>query len=115
MTTAKETAAEVKSAMQKTVAEPAAQAAENASAMFETALAAPLELSRFCAHRMGRDLETMQAISRCRTPAELIGVWTEAAQAAAEDYRDEVTRMMDIVANGAPKIAAQGGARSRKK
>ncbi len=99
-------------------AEPIAQAAATASAsqsaMIEQAMMLPQEVTRFCAHRMSRDLETMQAIGRCRTPAELVNVWTEAAQTAAEDYRDEMTRMMEIVTNGAAK-AVSAGSRAKKR
>jgi hypothetical protein len=114
MTTAKDTAPE-----QRDTAEPASEAAVAAAAqqaaMFEQALKLPQELTRFCAQRMGRDLETMQALGRCRTPADIVNVWTEAAQAAADDYREEMTKVMELVTNGAAKGAANGASRGRKK
>lgn len=114
MATAKEPVTEQREAAEQ-VSEAAAAATASQAAMFEQALKAPQELTRFCAHRMSRDLETMQALGRCRTPADLVSVWTEAAQTAAEDYRAEVTRMMELVTNGAGKGALNGASRPRKK
>jgi hypothetical protein len=95
-------------------AEAMAASAATQAAMFERALQLPQELTRFYAQRMGRDLETMQALGRCKTPADVMNVWTDAAQAAADDYREGVVRMMDLVtpaANG----HGSNGARPRKK
>lgn len=113
MTTAKDVPAEPREAVEQ-VAEAAAAATAGQAAMFEQAMKIPQEFTRFYAQRMGRDLETFQALGRCRTPAELVEVWTEAAQAAAEDYRTEMTRMMEIVTNGAHK-GANGASRPKKK
>jgi hypothetical protein len=114
MTTAKDTAEEAREAAEAT-SEAAVEAAAQQAAMFEQALKLPQELTRFCAQRMSRDLETMQALGRCRTPADLVNVWTEAAQTAAEDYRDEMSRMMELVTNGAAKNGANGASRRKKK
>lgn len=116
MTTAKDAPAEPREAVEQ-VSEAAAAATAGQAAMFEQALKLPQEFTRFYAQRMGRDLETFQALSRCRSPADLMTVWTEAAQAAAEDYRTEVTRVMELVTNGAAETAraTNGSGRSRKK
>lgn len=87
-------------------ADAATAATASQAAAMEQAMKLPQEVTRFCAQRMSRDLETMQALGRCRTPAEIMNVWSAAAQAAAEDYRDEMVRMVDIVTNGAANGAA---------
>jgi hypothetical protein len=100
--------------MVEQAAEAAQAATAGQAAMFEQAMKIPQEFTRFYAHRMGRDMEMMQALGRCRTPADLVSVWTEAAQVAAEDYRAEMTRMMEMVANGA-EAKSNGAARPKKK
>lgn len=114
MTTAKDTPVEPREALEQ-VSEAAAAATAGQAAMFEQAMKLPQEFSRFYTHRMSRDLETMQALSRCRSPVDLVNVWTEAAQAAAEDYRSEMTRVIELVANSTNGKAANGSGRSRKK
>jgi hypothetical protein len=114
MTTSKDPAPEPHDATEQ-ASEAAVAAAAQQAVLFEQALKLPQEVTRFCAHRMSRDLETMQALGRCRTPADLVNVWTEAAQTAAEDYRDEMTRVMELVTNGASKESANGASRPRKK
>lgn len=95
-------------------AEAVAAATAQQTAMFERALLMPQEMTRFYTQRMSRDLETMQALGRCRSPVDVMNVWTDAAQAAAQDYRDEVARMVELVtpvANG----HGVNGAKARKK
>jgi hypothetical protein len=82
--------------------------------MFEKAMMLPQEMTRFYTQRMSRDLETMQALGRCKNPMDVMNVWTDAAQAAAEDYRAEVSRMMELVT---PPLNGHGpnGSKSRRK
>ncbi|MEL6280504.1 MAG: phasin family protein [Pseudomonadota bacterium] len=79
--------------------------ADNLSAMSEASGAAMKgamgffqETSRFMSERLKKDVETMQALSGCRTPEDFFRVQAEFFDTAIRDYSDETSKVAKLVA-----------------
>ena len=55
------------------------------------------ETTRFISERLQNDLETQQALLRCKTPADLVQLQSEFFRRAVEQYTSEAQRMFDIM------------------
>lgn len=65
------------------------------------------ESTRFVSERLQNDLETQQALLRCKNPAELVRLQSEFFRKAVEQYTSEAHRLFEIM-TGAATEAAKG-------
>ncbi|WP_138933492.1 phasin family protein [Roseovarius arcticus] len=61
------------------------------------------ETLRFVASRMQQDLEAQKAIAACKDLADMQRVQADFFTQALEQYRSQVSRMMEIISTGAPE------------
>jgi hypothetical protein len=88
-------AAEVEQDVVKRSAKDANGAIDDQAETMKSAMALQERWAKFYARRVQKDVETLAALSRCRTPADVVDVWADAARAAARDYQDGATLMME--------------------
>lgn len=65
------------------------------------------ESVRFLTRRLEKDFAAQQSFLTCKSPLDVVRLQTEFCQTALEDYSEEATRMVEILA------AANGAATAR--
>lgn len=59
------------------------------------------EVTRFCARRLSKDMEVMNAFAACRTPQQFNSVWMRATRETLNDYAEEMNRVLTLSARDA--------------
>lgn len=54
-----------------------------------------MDIARFAAERVRKDISTMAAFVTCRSPMDFLEIWRKAAADAVTDYSDEATRILE--------------------
>lgn len=59
-----------------------------------------LDAARFYNGRLAKDVGLLSEFSLCRTPADVVELWSRAVSEAAHDYADQFDRALAINLNG---------------
>jgi hypothetical protein len=97
-------AAEVEEDAVKKSTKAAEAAIETQVETMKGAMALPQEMAKLYARRFQRDIQTMEALTRCRTPADVVDVWSDAARDAVRDCQEGATLMLEASMNGASGV-----------
>lgn len=54
-----------------------------------------MDLARFAAERMRKDVSTLAAFATCRSPTDFLEIWRKAATDTVTDYADEAARFLE--------------------
>jgi len=70
--------------------------------------------TRLVSERLQNDLETQQAMLRCRNPADLVRLQSEFFRKAIEQYTSEAQRVFEIMTQASEDVASKTGTGTKR-